>query len=282
VNCTWSGLVSGVRTVFKAITDPSEPPSDAWFRPLRIVAPLGSVFNAVRPAPVAAYFEATEAASDLVWKALAPELPDTLTAGSFVSVCATSVALEHPDTAEPTILVEPQPGGWGANAVSDGEHGLVSVGDGETYAIPVEVCEQRYGVRVERYGLDIVDGAGAGRRRGGRGLVREYRVLSDEASLTVAFGRHRFPPWGVGGGHEGSVNLIEIVPADGSAPLRFGKVAGMRLRRGDLIRLVTGTGGGHGDPRLREPERIAGDVADGIVTESDARATYGWEPDAGS
>jgi N-methylhydantoinase B len=281
VNCTWSGLVSGVRTVFKAITDPSEPPSDAWFRPLRIVAPEGSVFNAMRPAPVAAYFEATEAASDLVWKALAPALPETLTAGSFVSVCATSVALEHPDTGEPTILVEPQPGGWGANAVADGEHGLVSVGDGETYAIPVEVCEQRYGVRVERFGLDVVDGAGAGRRRGGRGLIREYRILSDEARLTVAFGRHRFPPWGVDGGREGSVNYVEIVPADGSASVRLGKVASMRLRRGDLIRLVTGTGGGHGDPHERESERIGDDVADGIVTEADARSTYGWEPGAG-
>jgi N-methylhydantoinase B len=277
VNCTWSGLVSGVRTVFKAITDPSEPPSDAWFRPLRIVAPEGSVFNAVRPAPVAAYFEATEAASDLVWKAIAPVLPETLTAGSFVSVCATSVALEHPDSGEPTILVEPQPGGWGANAVTDGEHGLVSVGDGETYAIPVEVCEQRYGVRVERFGLDVVDGAGAGRRRGGRGLIREYRILSDEARLTVAFGRHRFPPWGVDGGREGSVNYVEIVPADGSASVRLGKVASMRLRRGDLVRLVTGTGGGHGDPRERESERVGDDVADGILTEADARATYGWE-----
>jgi N-methylhydantoinase B len=274
VNCTWSGLVSGVRTMFKAITDPSEPPTDAWFRPLQIVAPAGSVFNAVRPAPVAAYFEATEAASDLIWKALAPAMP-SLTAGSFVSVCATAVALTHPDTGEPTILVEPQPGGWGANATQDGEHGLVSVGDGETYVIPVEVCEQRYGVRVERFGLDVVDGAGAGRRRGGRGQVREYRILSDEARLTVAYGRHRFPPWGADGGHEGSVNYVEVVPADGSEPRRFGKAASMPLRRGDLIRLVTGTGGGHGDPREREAELVARDLADGIITELDAREVYG-------
>jgi N-methylhydantoinase B len=275
VNSTWSGLVSGVRTVFKAITDPSEPPSDAWFRPLLIVAPVGSVFNASRPAPVAAYFEATEAASDLIWKALAPAIP-SLTAGSFVSVCATAVALTHPDTGEPTILVEPQAGGWGASATQDGEHGLVSVGDGETYVIPIEVCEQRYGVRVERFGLDVVDGAGTGRRRGGRGLVREYRILSDEARLTVAYGRHRFPPWGAAAGGEGSVNYIEVVPADGSAPVRFGKAASMPLRHGDLIRLVTGTGGGHGDPREREAELVARDLADGIITEHDARDVYGY------
>jgi N-methylhydantoinase B len=274
VNCTWSGLVSGIRTVFKAVTDAEEPASDAWFRPLEIVCPPGSVFNAVRPAPVAAYFEATEAATDLVWKALAPALPETLTAGSFVSVCATSIALAHPDTGEPTLLVEPQPGGWGASAVKDGEHALVSVGDGETYTIPVEVAEQRYGVLVERLALDVVDGAGAGRRRGGRGVVREYRILSDDAVLTVAFGRHRFAPWGVDGGRDGSVNAIEVVPADGGPVRRFGKAAAHALRRGDLVRLITGTGGGHGDPRARDRALVREDLANGLITERDAREVY--------
>lgn len=275
VNCTWSGLVSGIRTVFKAVTDPTEPASDAWFRPLEIVCPRGSVFNAVRPAPVAAYFEATEAATDLVWKALAPALPETLTAGSFVSVCATSIALRHPETDEATLLVEPQPGGWGASAVKDGEHALVSVGDGETFTIPVEVAEQRYGVRVERLALNVVDGAGAGRHRGGRGVVREYRILANDALLTVAFGRHRFPPWGVAGGRDGSVNAVEVVPASGGPVRRFGKAASHPLRRGDLVRLITGTGGGHGDPRERDRRLVREDLANGLISETDAREVYG-------
>jgi N-methylhydantoinase B len=275
VNCTMSGLVSGVRTVFKAITDPEEPGSDAWFRPFEVRCPAGTIFTAQRPAPVALYFEATEAATDLVWKALASVLPGRLSAGSFVSVCATAVSCTHPDTGEETLLVEPQAGGWGASADGDGEHGLVSVGDGETYVIPVEVAEQRYGVRVERFGFDVVEGAGAGRRRGGRGLVREYRILSDGGSLTVGFGRHTVPPWGVAGGGEGSPNYVEVVRADGSSSGRFGKVARMPLSRGDLVRLVTGTGGGFGDPREREPELVRADVLDGIVTEREALEVYG-------
>jgi N-methylhydantoinase B len=261
--------------VFKAVTDPVEPASDAWFHPLEIVCPEGLVFNARRPAPVAAYFEATEAASDLVWKALAPALADTLTAGSFVSVCSTSVALRHPDSGQDTLLVEPQPGGWGASAVKDGEHALISVGDGETYIVPAEVAEQRHGILVERLGLDIVEGAGAGRRRGGRGIVREYRILSDEALLTVVFGRHRFPPWGVDGGHAGSVNYVEVLPADGSPHRPFGKAASRRLARGDVVRLVTGTGGGHGDPYRREPALVREDLANGLISERDAREVYG-------
>ena len=279
VNCTWSGLISGVRTVFKAVTDPVEPASDGWFRPLEVVCPPGTIFTAERPAAVSAYFEATELASDLVWKALAPAFPEALTAGSFLSVCATSLALTHPDTGLPTLLVEPQAGGWGASAAKDGEHGLVSVGDGETYVIPAEVAEQRYGVRVERFALDVVEGAGAGRRRGGRGLVREYRILSDEALLTVAFGRHQSRPWGVAGGHDGSPNYVEVVPADGSPPRRFGKAARLRLRRGDLVRLVTGSGGGYGEPRERDRAAVATDLANGVVTEREARELYGFDPD---
>ncbi|HEX5190755.1 MAG TPA: hydantoinase B/oxoprolinase family protein [Streptosporangiaceae bacterium] len=277
INCTWSGLVSGVRTVFKAITDPAEPATEGWFRPLTIICPPGSIFNATRPAPVAAYFEATEMASDLVWHALAPAFPDRLPAGTFVSVCSTSLALTHPDTGEQTLLVEPQPGGWGATSDADGQHGLVSVGDGETYTIPVEVAEQRYGVLVERFGFDIVEGAGAGRRRGGRGLVREYRICCDEALLTVAWGRHLYPPWGAAGGMDGSPNYVEVLRDGEPLGPRFGKVSRMPLRRGDLVRLVTGSGGGYGDPREREPGLVTADVRDGLITAAEAAEYYGHE-----
>jgi N-methylhydantoinase B len=278
INCTWSGLVSGVRTVFKAITDPAEPATDGWFRPLTIICPPGNIFNATRPAPVAAYFEATEMASDLVWHALAPAFPDRLPAGTYVSVCSTSVALTHPDTGEETLLVEPQPGGWGATRDADGQHALGAVGDGETYTIPVEVAEQRYGVRVERFGFDIVPGAGAGRRRGGRGLVREYRICSEGALLTVAWGRHLYPPWGAAGGRDGSPNYVEVLRDGEPIGPRFGKVSRMRLRRDDVVRLVTGTGGGYGDPREREPALVADDLRDELVTAAEATEFYAQVP----
>ena len=263
VNCTRSGLVSGVRTVFKAMTDPNEPGSDAWFRPFEVICPLGTIFTAERPAPVSLYFEATEAATDLLWKALAPAMPEVLTAGSFVSVCATAIACTHPDTGEPTLLVEPQAGGWGASILKDGEHGLVSVGDGETYVIPAEVCEQRYGIRVERFGFDVVE-AGAGRRRGGRGLVREYRMLTD-GSLTVGFGRHRYPPWGVDGGHDGSPNYVEVVRRDGDA---------RAVRQGRALPAPRGRPrpAGHRDRRRRRRSARA-------RTRARARGPRGWPRD---
>ena len=277
INCTWSGLVSGVRTVYKAITDPGEPATDGWFRPLTIICPPGTIFTAQRPAPVAAYFETSDLASDLVWKALAPAFPQTLTAGSYISTCSTSLSLTHPDTGEPALLVEPEIGGWGASAVADGQHGLITAGDGETYVIPVEVAEQRYGIAVERFELHIAEGAGAGRRRGGRGLVREYRVLSDGALLTAAWGRHLTPPWGAAGGRDGSVNYVEIIRDGEPIGSPFGKVSRLSLRRGDLVRLVTGTGGGYGDPRDREPDLVRADLRDGIITAREASDAYGMD-----
>src|SRR6266511_5986435 len=101
-------------------------------------------------------------------------------------------------------------------------------------------------------------------------------MLTD-GSLTVGFGRHLSPPWGVDGGHDGSPNYVEVVRADGSRE-RFGKVARYPLREGDLVRLVTGTGGGAGDPRDRERELVRDDLEEGIVTEREARDVYGAAP----
>ncbi len=278
INCTRSGLVSGVRTVFKAVTDPHEPATDGWFRPLRVTCPAGTLFTAQRPAAVGAYFESTEIASDLVWKALAPVCSERLSAGHFLSVCSTSLTGLHPGSGATALLVEPHAGGWGASIDADGENGLVSVGDGETYVIPVEIAEQRYGfLRVDRFGLDVTSRAGAGRRRGGLGLVREYRIVGDEALLTVAMGRHDELPWGVSGGAPGSANYVEIIGADGSSSGRFGKVTAMRLRHGDVVRIVTGAGGGWGDPAGRDPALVSADVDDGYVDPSDVAETYGGE-----
>jgi N-methylhydantoinase B len=180
-------------------------------------------------------------------------------------VCSTSLSCRHPDTGEDALLVEPHAGGWGASESSDGQNGVVSVGDGETYIIPVEVAEQRYGIRVERFALNIQPDAGAGRQRGGYGLIREYRILSDEAIFTVAMGRHDALPWGVDGGEGGSPNYVEIHYASGDVSDRFGKGTALPLVRGDLIRIVTGTGGGWGPPGDRDEALMRRDQQNGYI-----------------
>jgi len=277
VNCTTTGLHSGVRTMLKAITSPSIPVNEGCFRPLKVICPPGTIFTAQRPAAVSTYWETMNYVTDLVWKALAPIVPDRLTAGHFLSVCGVVVAGRHPDSGELFLLVEPQAGGWGAGAAKDGESGLMCVGDGETYVIPIEVAETRYGIIVDRYELDVT-GAGAGRYRGGRGCIRDYRAAVDEITLTATFGRHKFVPWGTAGGHPGSRNEVRIFHTDGREVV-IGKCARYPLKRGEVARLVTGTGGGWGSPLERPVEAVIEDVRDGYVSLEQAKLDYGVELD---
>jgi N-methylhydantoinase B len=274
VNCSVTGLHSGARTLFMAVTDPSIPVNDGCFRPLRIVCPPGTIFSAERPAPVSTYWETLNYVSDLIWKALAPIVPHRLPAGHFLSVCGTVVAGEHPDTGELFLLVEPHAGGWGGSAGKDGEQGLMCVADGETFMVPVELLEARYGVLVDQYALDTTPDAGAGLHRGGRGCVRAYRAVADEIFVTATCGRHTFPAWGTRGGQDGSPNGVRFLHADGRV-VEQGKSARYRLERGEVVQIVTGTGGGFGNPYERPPELVAGDVADGYVSLEQAERDYG-------
>jgi N-methylhydantoinase B len=213
-------------------------------------------------------------ATDLIWKALAAHVPNRLPAGHMLSVCGTVLAGLHPDNGELFLLVEPLVGGWGAGHDKDGESGQFCVGDGETYNIPIEITETRYGVTVDQYAFHNEDG-GAGEFRGGKGVVLDYRVVGDELFLTGTFGRHKFMPWGLNGGQDGSPNGISVIRKDGRVEGPFGKVARLRLAKGDVARLVTATGGGYGDPARRPPAKVASDVRDGYITPEQASRFYG-------
>lgn len=273
VNCALPATICAARKAFLAVVDPRAPVNEGSFRPLEVVVPEGSVFHATRPAPTATYWDSMIFAEDLVLKALAPHLPARLTAGHFLSTCGLMLSMRRDDGRQ-AILVEPQAGGWGAGLAKDGERGLVASSDGDTYVIPAEVCEQRFPLRVERYAFNTEAG-GEGEFRGGNGLIREYRVLGEEASLTATFGRFRTPPWGVGGGRSGTCNRVELDGARDERPSVHGRIARLRLAKGQLIRLVTGTGGGLGNPLDRDPERVLEDARNGFISEEDAEGTYG-------
>lgn len=279
MNCSRTGLESAARVIYKAIVGHATPLSEGTFEPLEVICPSGTVFTAERPAATSIYWEVLIRCTDLVWKALAPVVPDRATAGSFISICADLIAGTHPDTGELFILFEPNSGGWGAGVGQDGQRGLVSIGDGETFMIPVEVAEMKYGVMVDQYAFNVT-GAGAGKWRGGEGVVRDYRLTADTATATSTCGRYEFPPWGVEGGLEGSRNELQIIYDDSRPPRSFGMISRHPIRRGDVVRILTGTGGGWGDPLEREPELVAADVRNGFVKIEAARDVYGVVVDA--
>lgn len=276
VNSTLTGTLCAAATMMHAVLDPSYPPNAGCFRPCRVVAPMGTIFSCVRPAPVSTYWETMLYVTDLIAKALAPHMPDRFPAGHFLSVCGTILGGLTKKN-EYFILVEPQVGGWGACYDKDGENALFCIGDGETYVIPAEVAEQRYPFLVERFELNTGTRGGAGKFRGGRGTVREYRVLNEKgAGLTGTFGRHKFLPWGLMGGKSGTKNYMEVIPAGSDTPaMHRGKVARYPVAPGDLVRVVTAHGGGFGNPLERDPARVQKDVRNGYITLEEALEEYG-------
>jgi len=279
INTGYSSLCAGVKIAFMSIIGPSLAVNDGIFRIMKVVADDHSVLKCDAPAPTSCYFESMLYALDTVWKALAPVFPEHLGAGHMLSVCAVILAGTHHKTGQPFLIVEPTGGGWGACRGKDGEVGQFCVGDGETYNVPVEMAESRYGIRVEEYSLHT-DGAGAGEYRGGSGAVRSYRALTDGQLFSASFGRNKFPAWGAGGGADGSYNYFEFRRADGKYEGPVGIAARTVLNKGDLARMVTCSGGGYGDPRKRTPESVANDVRNGYITAVQAEVDYGVAVDA--
>jgi N-methylhydantoinase B len=137
------------------------------------------------------------------------------------------------------------------------------------------VIEHAFPLAMERNALNVEAGGGAGRRRGGFGTIREFRVLNPTgATLLASLGRSVQCPWGVAGGHEGTSNGFEVVRGDGER-ICGGRITGLPLAAGDLVRVVTGNGGGWGDPRQRERELVLADLRDGYITAETAREIYG-------
>lgn len=275
INSSKTGLISSVRTIFLAITNPSQDVNDGAFRPLEIITDDASVLSAQRPAPVSMYWESMLYGNELIWKGLSEKLPHKLTAGHLMSVCVAIMGGVHPDTQENFLIVEPSAGGWGASQDFDGDSGQFCILDGETFNVPVEVAETAYGVRVEEYSLRT-DGKGAGKYRGGPGLTRTYVALTDNQFFTGSFGRFKTNVWGTDGGFDGSNNQFYIEKKDGTIDGPFGKYNQYKLNKGDKVVLQTATGGGFGNPKERDRKLVEEDILNGYISKEQAISDYGY------
>jgi N-methylhydantoinase B len=271
VNCAEGAMVSAVKTVLKALVDPQAPSNDGWFRPLTVICPPRTIFTAEPPAAVGWYYEGTGHVSELVWKALAPAMKDRVSAGSSNSLCVTVLAGLGLN-GDPFVLVEPGMVGWGATASRNGASVVSAITNGDTFNYSIELLEAKFPLRLHQYALNIEGGVGAGAHRGGFGAVREYEILSPSASLSASFGRSIERPWGLDGGEQGSCNRVEVMR--GGEAIRGARLPTLALTAGDRVKLVTGGGGGFGDPLKRPLADVAEDVRDGYITAAQAKEQY--------
>ncbi|MBL8698571.1 MAG: hydantoinase B/oxoprolinase family protein [Alphaproteobacteria bacterium] len=255
----------------RSVLSPDIPNAQGFTRPIRVIAPEGTIVNPRPPAACGARGITGFRMMDCVMGALAQALPARVPADGSGGSTLPTIGGRQGDRA--FIFVETIMGAWGGGPDQDGQDAVAHLGANQSN-VPVETIEADYPLRVERYGF-VADSGGAGRQRGGLAIERVFRLLADEATLTVRSDKRRFPPYGLAGGRPGSGSLNAInpgTPAERMLPVLITEP--VTMRRGDVFRHVLASGGGWGDPLERDPERVRGDVASGRVTPEGARRDY--------
>ena len=248
------------------------PQNEGMLRPVNVVAPKGSIFNPNYPRACFARFCQVQRAVDLALRALAPVIPDKVTAGNSAHLHFISYSGFNEEEQEYWVYLEVDEGSYGGRP---GRDGLDSVDCliANTRNNPIEELEWRFPMRTERYELRDEPSA-AGRHRGGIGMVRVNRFLVDTI-VTCEGERHDTDlPWGIFGGHEGlNASLIKNRGREDEEGWPS-KVTAYRLKAGDTLEITVPNSGGYGDPIERDVELVLSDVLDGFTTVERAERDY--------
>jgi N-methylhydantoinase B/oxoprolinase/acetone carboxylase alpha subunit len=219
-------------------------------RAVRVIAPPGTVVNALHPSAVAGgNVEASQRITDVVMGALSRALPDVIPAASQGTMNNVTLGGTDPRTGRAFAYYETAGGGMG------GRNGLPGISGVHTHMsntrnTPIEALEHHLPVRIRTYSLRQESG-GAGRFSGGEGLIREYEMLA-KTSATVLTDRRVGQPYGAQGGGPGASGRNTIVRVDGSIETLPAK-ARVELNPGDRLRIETPGGGGFGQPESSQP-----------------------------
>jgi N-methylhydantoinase B len=243
VNAVEAITYSACFYVFRCLLTEEVPATAGLMRPIRVVAPEGTVVNAKPPAAVAGgNVETSQRIVDVLLKALAKALPDRIPAASSGTMNNLTIGGIDPRTGEPFAYYETVAGGMGARPTKAGVSG-VHTHMTNSLNTPAEALEHAYPLRVSHYSLRPASG-GTGKHAGGDGIVREIEVLCD-AEVTLLAERRERGPYGLAGGADGKPGTTELLRPDGSIETLPGKF-NVRLRKGDRIRIQTPGGGGWG------------------------------------
>jgi N-methylhydantoinase B len=248
VNAVFGVTLSGVHYVIRAATDPAIPMNEGCFRPVSVRAPLGTLLNPRRPAPVAGgNVETSQRNADLMLRAFAAIEPGripALSSGTMSNVMAGGTAADGSAWA----FYETNGGGLGARPNADGIDGIHTHMT-NTLNTPIEAMERYFPIRLTKYEFAPGTG-GAGEYRGGCGLVRSFTLLGGSCTVSLLAERQRVAPAGAQGGSDGACGRHELRAADGSLR-RLPAKGSLDLAPGEELIVQTPGGGGYGPPAKR-------------------------------
>ncbi|HEY7558211.1 MAG TPA: hydantoinase B/oxoprolinase family protein [Candidatus Binatia bacterium] len=267
INSGESGAVAAARVAFKSLVSPFSPIDEGCFRPLKVVIPAGKILSATPPAPVGNWSRTLPTVIDLIFKALAPAIPEKIAAGHKGDMGGYAFFGVNPKTGRRFLCQTIMGGGWGGRPHEDGENGAVSMCQGDVQNAPAELQEIYYPVLIERQQLREGSG-GAGKFRGGLGIEVSVRVLCD-AYTNINVERQRTPPWGLFGGAQGSTAKALVQQSSDEKGVWLTKKPGYPLKAGSSVTFYTAGGGGYG-PLAERPRELI---------ERDRRCGYAPVPD---
>ncbi|MEM7535562.1 MAG: hydantoinase B/oxoprolinase family protein [Chloroflexota bacterium] len=279
INHPFVGTEALCATTLKSLTMPFDPMNDGHIRPLTVTAPRHTVVSAEYPAPCDSYGYVAEAIVHLIIRALSTAIPDRCPACTY-QMFAYTFSRTDPRHGDPFIYGEPVDGGSGAFPHDDGPSGIMFVGNGDAPNTSAEVVESLYPMLIRRYAINTGDEtshAGVGQYRGGYGVIRDIEVCTDHVHLQTSNENTKYTAWGLFGGHNADASHYVLYPDTEREQVMTERITDYGpLMTGDRLSVRTGGGGGWGDPQKRDPARIAADIRNGLMTEAQAKAVYGY------
>ncbi len=270
INNTLSFTKAATYTAIRSILPEGIPNNEGVFRAVEVIAPPGTIANAVLPAACAARGLTGFRMVDCAFGALALMAPDKVFAASDGGNTGISIGGYYRDKT-PFIYVDFTCGTWGGRPFADGLDGNSNM-FANMASQPVEVTEAEQPIQILSYEF-VPDKAGPGKFRGGAPFRRDYRFLEEEGILQVRSDRRRFRPYGLYGGWPGKPSLNFLNP-DTDNRLLPSKLT-MNIKREDIFRHELAGAGGWGDPLDREPWRVLKDVRNEMVGIKAASDVYG-------
>lgn len=276
VNSSLAVAGAGVFVAIKSILDPGGSVNEGAFRPITLKAPPASIFNVALDAPAGAHGEVRKRAVSVSLGALAQIIPEKVSGDLCGSSFPNAIGGWNQRRQRHYVYYESPAGGNGGLSDADGPSAFVNVDFGNLPSIHnVESIENEMPLLVESCSLRE-DGGGAGKFRGGVGMVRRIRLLDQEGQYSVLSDRAVIPPWGVLQGGPGKPYALSLERNGEQRGFDTpGKVSGFPICQGDVMVIRSSGGGGYGDPLERDVELVRSDVERGYVSVSAAAELYG-------
>ncbi len=271
INNTWSYTAAMSFTAVKSVLSINMPNNDGVFRPIKVIAPEGTITNGKLPAACAARGLTGFRGVDCCFGALAQLYPDRVIAASEGGNTGITIG-GYDKELRPFIYVDFLSGCWGGRPWADGLDGNTSL-FANMASFSVEVIEAENPLEVLEYEF-VPDTGGAGKFRGGMSQRKTWRMLADEGILQVRADRQTHRPYGLQGGGPGAAGRNILDPERPTEQTLHGKLT-MTLRREQVFRHELPGAGGWGDPFMRDLSLVAKDLRDGLVSIAGAECDYG-------